>query len=44
MLLNFSYQRTALIAFNFDALINGRQISGGKTHIDNRAMDGNEPT
>ena len=44
MLLNFSYQRTALIAFNFDALINGRQNSGGKTHIDNRAMDGSEPT
>jgi len=44
MLLNFSDERTVPVALNFDALINGRQNSGGKTHIDNRAMDGSEPT
>ena len=44
MLLDFSDKRTALIVLDFDALIDGGQDSGGKTHIDDRAMDRRDPT
>ena len=44
MLLNLGDKRTAFVALDFYSLIDSGQHSSGKMHIDNRAVDGREPT